>query len=113
MEREVDWRSMITERTNKQAKLATSKKERKSAEEFKPGDKVIIKEHSFRKQWIDTGVIEQARISDDGSSQSFLITLDRGGSCLRNKRFIKHWRDTTSEDRKNNAQPEYQESKEK
>ena len=67
-----------------------SKKERKSAEEFKPGDKVIIQEHSGRKQWIDTGVIEQARISEDGSNQSFLITLDRGGSCLRNKHFIKH-----------------------
>ena len=64
-------------------------------EGFKPGEKVIIQEHSGRKEWIDTGVIEQARISDDGSNQSFLITLDRGGSCLRNKRFIKHWRDTT------------------
>ena len=87
IEREVDWRSMITERTNKQAKLATSKKERKSAEEFKPGDNVIIQEHSGRKQWKNTGMIEQARISDDGSSQSFLITLDRGGSFLRNKHF--------------------------
>ena len=97
---------MITERTNIQANLATSKKERKSAEEFNPGDKVIIQEHSGRKQWIDTGVIEQARVSDDGSNQSFLITLDRGGSCLRNKRFIKHWRDTTSEDTENDTQPQ-------
>ena len=99
-------KSILTERTNKQAKLATSKKVRKSTEEFEPGDKVIIHEQSGRKQWIDTGVIEQARISDDGSNQSFLITLDRGGSCLRNKRFIKHWRDTTPRDREDNAQPD-------
>ena len=59
LERELDWRSMITERTKKQAKLATSKIERKSAEDFNPGDKVIIQEHSGRKQWIDTSVIEQ------------------------------------------------------
>ena len=42
VEKEVDWRNMITERTNKQAKLATNKKERKSREEFNPGDKVFI-----------------------------------------------------------------------
>lgn len=106
VEREVDWRNMLTEGTNQQAKLATSKRERKSREEFKPGDKVIIQEQTGRKQWIDTGVIDEARVSDDGSNQSFLITLDRGGSCLRNKRFIKHWRDTTYEDRENDAQPD-------
>ena len=78
-----------------------------SAEEFKPGDRVIIQEHSGKTMDRHcTAVIEQARISEDGSNQSFLITLDRGGSCLRNKRFIKHWRDTTSGDRENDAQPD-------
>ena len=47
-----------------------------------------------RKQWIETGIIEQARVSDDGT------TLDRGGSCLRNK-----LRDTTTTDRDDEAQP--------
>ena len=64
MEREVDWRSMIAERMSKQTKLA-NKPGKKSSEEFKPGDRVIIQEHSGRKQWIDSGVIEKARISDD------------------------------------------------
>ena len=35
IEREVDWRSMLTERTNKTTKHVQSKKEKKSREEFK------------------------------------------------------------------------------
>ena len=68
MEREVDWRSMITERTSKQTKLVT-KPGKKSSEEFKQGDRVIIQETTGRKQWINTGVIDEARVSDDGSNQ--------------------------------------------
>ena len=74
--------------------------------QFKVGDKVIIQEQTGRKQWIDTGVIEKARVSDVGSNQSFSIALDRGGSCVRNKRFIKHWRNTTSEVGENDTQPQ-------
>ena len=61
------------------------------------GDKVTLQEQTGRKQWIEIGVIEEVRASDDGSNQSFSIALDRGRSCVRNKRFIKHWRNTTSE----------------
>ena len=95
---------MLTERTNKTTKHVESKKERKSKEEFKVGDKVILQEQTGRKQWIDVGVFEDIRPSDDGSHQSFSIALDRGGSCVRNKRFIKHWRNTTSEAEENDAQ---------
>ena len=49
IEREVDWRSMLTERTNKTTKHVENKKERKSKEEFKVGDKVIIQEQTERK----------------------------------------------------------------
>ena len=97
---------MLTERTNKTTKHVEDKKERKSKEEFKVGDKVIIQEQTGRKQWIDTGVIEETRASDDGSNQSLSIALDRGGSCVRNKRFIKHLRNTTSEHRENDTQPQ-------
>ena len=50
IEREVNWRSMLTERTNKTTKHVQSKKEKKSREEFKVGDKVIIQEQTGRKQ---------------------------------------------------------------
>ena len=53
----------------------------KHLSEFQVGDIVIIQEQTGRKQWIDTGVIEEARASDDGSNQSFSIALDRGGTC--------------------------------
>ena len=78
-----------------------------SSEKFKPGDKVILQDTTGRrKQWIETGIIEQPRVSDDGTNQSFIITLDKGGSCLRNKRHIKHLRDTTTTNRDDEAQPD-------
>ena len=70
-------------------------------------NRVIIQETTWeRKQWIETGVIDKARISDDSTNQSFIIALDKGGSCLRNKRFIKHLRDTITMDRDDDAQPD-------
>ena len=53
MEREVDWKSMLEERTTKETKLAT-KSGRNSSENFETGDKVILQETTGRrKQWID------------------------------------------------------------
>ena len=66
---------------------------------------MAAKQHG-KKQWIETGVIEQARISDDGTNQSFIITLDKGESCLRNKPHIQHFRDTTITNRDDEAQPD-------
>ena len=107
IEREVDWKSMLTERTNKTTKHVESKKERKSKDEFKIGDRVILQEETGRKQLIDVGVIENIRPSDDNSHQSFTIALDRGGSCVRNKRFIKHLRNTTSDAEENDAPDQF------
>ena len=65
---------------------------------------MIIQETTGRrKQWIETGVIDEARVSDDGSNQSFIITLNKGGSCLRNMRHIKLLRDTTTTNRDDEA----------
>ena len=106
IEREVDWRSMLEERTNEQTKLA-NKPGKNSSEKFKPGDKVIVQDTTGRrKQWIETGIIEQVIVSDDGTNHSFIITLDEGGLCLRNKRHIKHQRDTTTTNRDDEAQPD-------
>ena len=56
----MDWRSLLEERTNVQTKLA-NKPGKNSLEKFKPGDKVILQDTIGRKkQWIETGVIEQA-----------------------------------------------------
>ena len=101
MEREVKWRSMLEERTtNKRA----NKPGKNSSEKCKPG--VTLQDTTGRKkQWIETGIIEQARISDDGTNQSFILTLDKGGSCLRNMRHIKHLRDTTITNSDNETQP--------
>ena len=106
MEREVDWRSILEERTTEQTKLAT-KQGKNSLEKFRPGDKVILQETTGRKkQWIETGVIEQARIFDDGTNHSFIINLDRGEQCLRNKHHIKHYRATTTPHRNSKAIPD-------
>ena len=67
---------MLEERTHEETKLA-NKLGKKTSEEFKPGDRVIIQETTGRrKQWIETGVIDEARVSDDGSSPlHFVICL--------------------------------------
>ena len=103
IERDVDWKSMLTERTNKTTKHVESTKERKSRDEFKIGDRVILQEQTGRKQWIDKGTIDTIRPSDDNSCQSFTIALDRGGICVRNKRFIKHLRNTVTDAKENDA----------
>ena len=51
MEREVDWKSMLEERTTEQTKLAT-KPGKNSSDKFKPGDKVILHETTGRKKLI-------------------------------------------------------------
>ena len=70
-----------------------SKKDKKSKpnkEKFSVGDKVILKETTgTKRQWPETGVIKEERASDDGTYHSFIINLDKGGQCLRNKRFLK------------------------
>ena len=87
---------MLEERT----KLAT-KPGKNSSDKVKAGDKVILQEITGRKkQWIET---EQARISDDGTNHSFIINLDRGGQCLRNKHHIKYFKATTSPHRDDEA----------
>ena len=77
---------------------------RQKPKKFKAGDKVILHETTGRrKQWIDTGVIREPRISDNDTCHSFIVDLDRGGQCLRNKRHIKHYRATTTPHRKDEA----------
>ena len=56
-----------------------------------------------KKQWIETGVKKKPKISDDGTSHSFIINVDRGGQCLRNKCHMKHFKATTTPHRDDEA----------
>ena len=72
MKREVDWKNMLEERGNEQTKLA-NKKERESLVNFRVGDRVILHETiGTKKQWLETGVIKEQRVSDNGTLQSLL-----------------------------------------
>ena len=69
---------------------------RKSSEKFRVGDRVILQETTgTKRQWLETGVIKEQRFLDDGSFQSFIVDLDKDSQCLRNKRFLKHYRKVT------------------
>ena len=95
MERDIDWKNMPEERRNEQTKLAT-KKGRKSSVKFRIRDKVILQETTGKKrQLLETGVIKEQRVSDNGTFHSFNADLDKGGQCLRNKRLLKHYRQVT------------------
>ena len=73
MEREVDWRTMLEERQKEQTKL-TTKKGKKSPENFAVGDKVILQETTeTKRQWLEMGIIREERATYYGSYQSFNI----------------------------------------
>ena len=61
----------------------------READEFAINDDVVIQDDKSKK-WTDKGKISGERKADDNSIQSFKITLENGGKCIRNKRFIKH-----------------------
>ena len=71
----------------KQIKLAM-KKGRTSADQFQPGDQIVIQDN-ITKRWSKKGTILEARSSEDNSAQSFKILTEDGRECVRNKRFLK------------------------
>ena len=87
VERFVEHRQLIQNRTEKQMKLAR-KKGRNSSDEFQAGDHILIQDNVTRR-WSKKGTIEEARTAEDGSAQSFIITTEDGRVCVRNKRFLK------------------------
>ena len=88
IKREVEHRSLIKARHQKQEKISKNKG-RTSKDIFKEGDKVVL-QNPKTKRWTEYGTVNLRRTADDGSHQSFEIQLDTGGSALRNKRFMKH-----------------------
>ena len=52
-------------------------------------DKVAIQDHKTGR-WTQKGVISGTREADDGSVQSYTITMNDGNEFIRNKCYIKH-----------------------
>ena len=42
------------------------------------------------KRWNIEGVIKEERVAEDNNTYSYIISLNEGGTTLRNKRFLKH-----------------------
>ena len=88
MNREIDHRNLISNRHKKQEKIATAKG-RKSKDQFEVGDDVVI-QNPQTKRWNIEGVIKEERVAEDNNTYSYIISLNEGGTTLRNKRFLKH-----------------------
>ena len=86
--REIDHRNLISNRHKKQEKIATAKG-RKSKDQFEVGDDVVI-QNPQTKRWNIEGVIKEERVAEDNNTYSYIISLNEGGTTLRNKRFLKH-----------------------
>ena len=86
--REIEHRNLIKARHQKQERIE-KEKGRTSKDSFRVGDRVVL-QNPITKRWTDYGEVKLQRTADDGSHQSFEITLDSGSSALRNKRFMKH-----------------------
>ena len=84
----VDHTKLIENRKAKQVELAL-KKGRSAPNDFRVGDKIVIQD-VLSKKWDIPGVITQARVSEDGSSRSFVIERSDGSTVLRNSKFLKH-----------------------
>jgi len=80
----------------KKQRLVAERKGRKSADEFKLGDRVRVQDVATKK-WNKSGVVQEAREADDGQSVSFIIKMDNGNESIRHRSHLKH--DITREDR--------------
>ena len=88
LERFVDHSKLIEARKEKQVELATSKG-RSSPNDFQPGDRVYVQDIAS-KRWNIPGTVKEGRVSEDGSTRSFLIEREDGVELLRNSKYLKH-----------------------
>ena len=86
--RQIEHQDLIKARHQKQERIA-KQKGRKSKDNFRVGDRVVL-QNPLTKRWTELGEVTLQRTADDGTHQSFEITLDSGPVRLRNKRFMKH-----------------------
>ena len=87
---------MVRKRHEKQVKIATSKGYH-SRDIFKIGDSVVLRDH-VDKKWKIRGKVEESRLADAGTVQSFLVRTESGGLLLRHKSHLRH--DTRASDAK-------------
>ena len=88
LKRSVDRDDLVKSRMEKQIKLA-EKKGRQSRDEFKNGDKVLLR-CPKTKRWVQEGLVVQERNSDNGVPVSFVIELDTGHRTIRHKSHMRH-----------------------
>ena len=59
---------------------------------FSLGDRVYVQDIAS-KTWNIPATVKEGRVSEDGSTRSFLVEREDGVELLRNSRFLKHeWR---------------------
>ena len=86
--RELDHRTLVRARHDKQVALAKAKGYT-SREEFKVGDRVVMRDHE-RKKWNAYGVVKEERVAEDGTIHSFIIMGENGKDYLRHKSHLRH-----------------------
>ena len=88
IKRFVDNHRLITNRKDKQIKIA-QKKGRSCPNDFEIGDCCVVQD-ALSKRWNIQGTIREKRTSGDGSFRSFIVEKDDGSEILRNAQFLKH-----------------------
>ena len=88
LRREVDYRELQASRHRGMEKLAM-KKGYKDKSVFEIGDRVLIQDVASTKKWDQEGTIIDVRVSEDKSTNSYVVKKDNGNDVLRNKRFLK------------------------
>ena len=87
MKRHVDREDLVKNRLRKQQLLA-ERKGRQSRDEFKKGDRVVVRDPTNRR-WCLEGTVVDERKGDDGTPTSFIIKFDNGKSTIRHKSHMR------------------------
>ena len=61
---------------------------RRSMDEFRTGDKVLLQHHQTLR-WTIRGTVKDARVPEDSTNRSFIIIKDNGNETIRNARHMK------------------------
>ena len=75
-------------RASKQMKAAL-KKGKMSSDSFEVGDSIRVQDMRSKK-WNRSGVIKEARVSDDGQEVSFIIEMENGRETIRHRSHLRH-----------------------
>ena len=97
MKCELDHRTLVKARHDKQVALAKAKGYT-SREQFRVGDKVVMRDHE-RKSWDVYREVKEERMAEDGTTHSFVVMGENGKEYLRHKSHLCHWHVTHKAER--------------